>query len=111
MRTDASPHDPPGREDIVVEPKEKSDGGTSDAAGGDVIQEEEERNTQPAARKFTVPKSLAWIPQNMSWSKLKPVIRCSLAAWVAAVLMIIGPVSRSLGQVGINISLLRFDEG
>lgn len=111
METGPSPPDPSGSDEIVVEPKEKSDSSTSDAAGGDTVQEKEKQEPPPAGGKFTVPSGLAWIPQNATWSKLKPVIRCSLTAWVALVLMIIRPVSRSLGQVSINIPLAPSDQG
>lgn len=111
MKTDTPSHDPTGANEVVVQPKEKSDGSDSDAPGVDVVQEEEEQNPPPAAKKFTFPSSLAWIPQNMTWSKLKVVIRCSLTAWVSVVLMIIRPVSRPLGQVSINAPLSSSDEG
>lgn len=107
MNADPPSNDPSGGEHVVVEPKEKSDGSTSDAPGADVVQEKEKQNPPPAKRKSAVPPSLAWIPQNTSWSKFKPVIRCSLAAWASVLLMIIRPVSRRLGQVGITVSLSR----
>lgn len=111
MKTDLASDDPSGGGEIVAEQKEKSDGSASDAAGGGVIQEKEIQNPPQAERKFTVPPSLAWIPQNTTWSKLKPVIRCSLTAWVSVVLMILGPVSRPLGQVSTNASLAGSGEG
>lgn len=112
MKTDdPSSYEPSGGDEIVAEPKEKSEGSTSDAAGGDADQDREKENPPPPRKKFTVPSALAWIPQSMTWSKLKPVIRCSLTAWVSLVLMIIGPVSRPLGQVNISVSLVRSDEG
>ena len=111
MKTD----DPPGGSDVVIEPKEKQEGDGPDAAGAsslssDATQEKEKQTPPPQERKFTIPQSLAWIPQNLTWSKLKPVIRCSLAAWVSLVLMIIGPVARSLGQVSIKNPRALFNE-
>lgn len=111
MKTDAPFPDPPGDEEIAVEPKEKSDASTSDAPVGDVVQENEGQNPPRAQRKFAVPSGLAWIPPNATWSKLKPVIRCSLTAWVSVILMIIRPVSRRLGQVNSNIALARSERG
>ena len=112
MKTD----DPPREDDIVVEPKEKSEGDGPDAAGvssssSDATQEKGERNQPVPETKFTVPPSLAWIPPNLTWSKLKPVIRCSLTAWVSVVLMIVGPVSRKVGQVSTNMPPTRSDGG
>jgi hypothetical protein len=100
--------DAPGDDKIIVEPKEKSEDSSPDAAGADSsssdsAQEKGKQNPPQTERKFTVPPGLAWIPQNLTWSKLKPVIRCSLVAWVSVVLMIIGPVSRSLGQVSVYV--------
>jgi len=46
-----------------------------------------------------LPAQLRWIPRNWTWSKLKPVIRCSIVAWVSAVLFIIPRVELLMGQV------------
>ena len=40
-----------------------------------------------------------WIVKNWDWSKLKPVIRCSLVAWVAVVLFVIPRTEVFFGQV------------
>ena len=108
MKTD----DLPGDDEIVVESKEKPEVGVPDAAGAsssssDTTHQKENQNPPEPRRNFTVPSSLAWIPQNLTWSKLKPVIRCSLVAWVSALFMIIGPVSHAVGQVSVKISLVR----
>jgi hypothetical protein len=71
--------------------------GTDSSDSEPVVQEKAQENAPPK-KSFTLPSSLAWIPANSSWSKLKPVIRCSLAAWVSLVLMVISAVSRPLGQ-------------
>ena len=116
MKIDPSSYDPPGGDEIAVEPKEKSESGDPDAArasssSSDDTHEKEAQNPPAAKRKFTVPPVLAWIPANLTWSKLKPVIRCSLTAWVSVVLMITRPVSRSLGQVSSSTHLARSDAG
>jgi len=46
-----------------------------------------------------LPAQLQWIPRNWTWSNLKPVIRCSIVAWVSAVLFIIPRVELLMGQV------------
>jgi hypothetical protein len=56
-------------------------------------------DTKTEARKFAIPKSLAWIPANANWSKMKPVIRSALSAWLSLVLLLIGPVQQTMGQV------------
>ena len=46
-----------------------------------------------------LPVDLSWIPPNLTWSKIKPVIRCAVVCWVSALLMIIGPTARLMGSV------------
>ena len=106
MKTDPPSYEPPGG-DETIEPKEKPDGRSVEPTGAsssssDAIQEKEKENPPPPVPKLTLPPIIAWIPANFTWPKLKPVIRCALTAWVSVVLMIIGPVSRSLGQVSTN---------
>lgn len=45
------------------------------------------------------PVDFSWIPAHLTWSKLKPVIRCAIVCWVSAVLMIIPRTSNLMGQV------------
>jgi hypothetical protein len=40
-----------------------------------------------------------WIPQNATWSKWKPVIRCALAAWICGLLFVIPKTENAMGQV------------
>lgn len=103
MKTD-KPHED---DEIIVEGKEKPESQSADPVGAnssssDVIQEKGKEIPPPPERKFTLPSSLAWIPANLTWSRLKPVIRCSLTAWVCVVFLVVRPLSRSLGQVGPN---------
>ena len=46
-----------------------------------------------------LPFNLGWIPANLTWSKLKPVIRCAVVCWVSTLLLIIGPTGRVFGMV------------
>ena len=48
-----------------------------------------------------------WIVKNWDWSKLKPVIRCAVVAWVAVVLFVIPSVEAFFGQVCGLSDLLR----
>ena len=41
----------------------------------------------------------AWVSNNSNWSKVKPVIRCAVAAWVSAVLFLIPAFELAVGQV------------
>ena len=50
-----------------------------------------------------LPLDLGWIRPNLTWSKFKPVIRCSVVCWVSALFMIIGPTSEALGMVSLYI--------
>ena len=47
--------------------------------------------------------NLGWVEQNWTWSKLKPVIRCSVVGWVSVLLFIIPSVNAFLGQVSFII--------
>lgn len=108
MNTDPPSRESRGGDETIVELKEKPESYSVDPAGAsslssDAAQEKEKENPPPPERKFTLPPGLAWIPANLTWSQLKTVIRCTLTAWVSVVFMIVGPVSRSLGQVSANI--------
>ena len=103
MATDSLPEKPLVNDEIT-EPEEKLEIRSADPTGAstsstDAIQEKENVNPPPSERKFTLPSSLAWIPANLTWPRLKPVIRCALSAWVAIVFMIITRVAHPLGQV------------
>ncbi|KAM6495323.1 Protein of unknown function (DUF2422) domain containing protein [Amanita muscaria] len=52
--------------------------------------------------------SLQWIPANFTWPKLKPLIRCSVAAWASAMLFLIPSVLRLMGQAGFVILVVAF---
>jgi len=60
-----------------------------------------ERETKEGAAvvKWECPSFLQWIPQNWTWTKIKPVIRCAIHMWVSALLFIIPSVQRVFGQV------------
>lgn len=100
MEVDQPPSEP-RKVDEVVEPGEKLDSPSAgpSSSSSDIAQEKEEE-APPPENKFTVPSSLAWIPANFTWTQLKPVIRCSLTAWVSLLCMILPRVARPLGQVG-----------
>ena len=49
-----------------------------------------------------------WIVKNWNWSKLKPVIRSAVVAWVAVVLFVIPKVEAFIGQVCSLPALLRY---
>lgn len=59
----------------------------------------------PKARKWKTPSVLRWIPANWTSAKLKPVIRCSIVAWLSAVLFVIPSVEAKLGQVRLHLLL------
>lgn len=46
-----------------------------------------------------LPDFMKWIPENWTWSKIKPAIRCAVAAWIGAVLFAIPRIEVFLGQV------------
>jgi hypothetical protein len=49
--------------------------------------------------KMKWPKPMQWIPANWSWPKMKPVIRCAIACWIAVVLFVIPKVEIWMGNV------------
>lgn len=52
-------------------------------------------------RPWKMPQFLQWIPANFTWERLKPVIRCAIAGWIAVVLFVIPAVSNLMGQVSV----------
>lgn len=51
------------------------------------------------------PINLQWVPNNWTWSKIKPVIRSAAMGWVSVLFMIIPRTERMLGQVSIRYTL------
>ena len=41
-------------------------------------------NFNPQTWKW--PKCLSWVPDQLNWQGLKPVIRCSIASWIVVLL-------------------------
>jgi len=75
---------------------------------GDVPRPGDSLSTNSPAKvpkSFMLPAQLQWIPRNWTWSKLKPVIRCSIVAWVSSVLFIIPRVEFLMGQVRFLVPL------
>ncbi|KAJ2912099.1 hypothetical protein MD484_g8319, partial [Candolleomyces efflorescens] len=58
--------------------------------------------------EFKVPSRFKWIQDNLNWSSLKPVIRCSLAAWLATVLFAIPRVEQWMGMASFIILIASF---
>ncbi|KAF5356418.1 hypothetical protein D9758_009464 [Tetrapyrgos nigripes] len=52
-----------------------------------------------------VPPQLRWIADNCTWTKIKIVLRCAFAAWLASVLFVIPSVMRYMGQASFLILL------
>ncbi|TFK48067.1 hypothetical protein OE88DRAFT_1635639 [Heliocybe sulcata] len=57
---------------------------------------------------FTLPSNLKWIPDNWTWSKMKPAIRSALAAWISVLLLIIPRTERLMGQASFLIVIAGF---
>ncbi|PPQ64930.1 hypothetical protein CVT26_015650 [Gymnopilus dilepis] len=58
--------------------------------------------------KSYLSKKYAWIPQNWTWCKLKPVIRCALAGWISVVLFVIPEVGMTMNSAGFLILTAAF---
>jgi hypothetical protein len=41
--------------------------------------------------------NLEWITRNLTWQKLKPVIRSSISAWVSLVLLLVPQTEKAMG--------------
>jgi hypothetical protein len=57
----------------------------------------------PGGLWSTVKPDFKWVPQNSTWSKWKPVIRCALAAWICGLLFIIPNTENAMGQVSPSV--------
>ncbi|CDZ98776.1 Predicted membrane protein [Phaffia rhodozyma] len=51
---------------------------------------------------------LDWIPGVMNWRSLKPLIRCSIAGWIAMLLLIISPTEKILGTASFFTLVIAF---
>ncbi|KAG7440516.1 uncharacterized protein BT62DRAFT_910398 [Guyanagaster necrorhizus] len=58
-----------------------------------------EKKQEKKQFEFNLPSNLQWIPANWNWPKVKPVIRCAVAAWISTVLFVLPAVERFMGQV------------
>ena len=56
-------------------------------------------NSGESKKLWTISPDFSWIHENFSKTRLKPVFRCAIAAWIAMLLVIISPTQRVLGQV------------
>jgi hypothetical protein len=82
-------------------------GSSSESEKGSARKEEEEKGANSGTRSAPVsgkakmkwPKPMQWIPANWSWPKMKPVIRCAIACWIAVVLFVIPKVEIWMGNV------------
>ncbi|KAF7363690.1 hypothetical protein MSAN_01026700 [Mycena sanguinolenta] len=54
------------------------------------------------------PSSLQWVPNNLTWAKIKPTIRSAIAAWLSTILFLIPAVERFLGQASFLILITAF---
>ncbi|PBK88893.1 hypothetical protein ARMGADRAFT_996733 [Armillaria gallica] len=87
---------------IETEP-EKLGRSDSSPSGTSLKQAPVEEKQEKKRFQFKLPSNLQWIPANWSWPKVKPVIRCAVAAWLSTVLFVIPPVERFMGQVSTDI--------
>ncbi|CDO69808.1 hypothetical protein BN946_scf184803.g6 [Trametes cinnabarina] len=55
-----------------------------------------------------LPIDLSWIPPNLTYSKIKPVIRCAFVCFVSAILMVIPRVYNLMGQGSFLILISSF---
>ncbi|KIR40091.1 hypothetical protein I307_04809 [Cryptococcus deuterogattii 99/473] len=49
-----------------------------------------------------------WIGPKLTWGKLKPVIRCAIAAWLGLVLLVIVPVEAAMGNGAFFLLIVSF---
>ncbi|KAJ3536349.1 hypothetical protein NMY22_g6068 [Coprinellus aureogranulatus] len=53
-------------------------------------------------RRLGLSNRLGWVKANWNWSSIKPVIRCAIAAWIAAVIFAIPAVESWMGVVSVS---------
>jgi hypothetical protein len=54
---------------------------------------------KPAKRSWLKwPTKLSWIPANLTWPRLRDVIRCALLGWLSILFLVITPTQRVLGN-------------
>ncbi|KAG5638781.1 hypothetical protein H0H81_010202 [Sphagnurus paluster] len=68
----------------------------------------EETSTRQTKSEWKVPAFLQWIPTNAKYHKIKPVVRCTIAGWIALVLFVIPRVQQFLGQASFLILIASF---
>ncbi|KAF8067019.1 hypothetical protein FPV67DRAFT_1769133 [Lyophyllum atratum] len=64
-----------------------------------------EKQKKEKEEKWTIPEDWRWIPDNLNYTGLKPVIRSAIAAWIGLVLFVIPRVQLVLGKASYIILL------
>lgn len=86
--------------------------GNNDAEKGDQEEKGEEK-TGPSGFVLNLkwlaehsPIDFAWVPNNWTWSKIKPVIRNAINGWLAVILLVIPSVEKAMGQVRVMLIVM-----
>ncbi|KAJ3862063.1 hypothetical protein EV359DRAFT_45947 [Lentinula novae-zelandiae] len=66
------------------------------------------RKPQMIQLKWQWPSSLAWVPANWSWMKIRLALRCAIAAWISSVLFVIPAVQVWIGQASFLLLIAAF---
>ncbi|KAJ3877319.1 hypothetical protein F5051DRAFT_408806 [Lentinula edodes] len=66
------------------------------------------RKTRMIQPKWQWPSSLAWVPANWSWMKIRLALRCAIAAWISSVLFVIPAVQVWIGQASFLLLIAAF---
>ncbi|KAF9527658.1 hypothetical protein CPB83DRAFT_384639 [Crepidotus variabilis] len=56
----------------------------------------------------TCKESVGWVERNLTWPKIKPALRCSVSAWISAVLFIIPAVHFFMGSAAFLVLIASF---
>ncbi|KAJ7272064.1 hypothetical protein B0H12DRAFT_1299013 [Mycena haematopus] len=67
-----------------------------------------QKTTSSAFDWLEWPSSLQWVPDNLTWAKLKPTIRSAIAAWLSTVLFLIPTVEKFMGQASFLILITSY---
>ncbi|TEB11300.1 hypothetical protein FA13DRAFT_991623 [Coprinellus micaceus] len=59
-------------------------------------------------RRLGLSERFGWVTSNLNWSSIKPVLRCAVAAWIAAVLFAIPTVGAWMGLASFLILIGSF---
>lgn len=100
VRIDPHPHDIP-----IQQQQSSFSSSTSNSKNEKESPGDKSKKDGKEKGNIKLPKNMEWIPNNWTWPKIKPAIRCAVAAWLSCVLFLIPAVIAYMGQVCVLVCL------